>query len=200
MKKLVLSTLAALAFSFNSYAGLLISSAQSEYTVGETLSVDLFYQTNDGSAAADVIDIWFDTNVWFTYSNDIASFTDFALSSAYDDADPFAFVFDYAANEAEYFLSTFGTAGPFDTSDLFSLGSLNFQTNQAGLFNFDVIDFALSDFNGYFDDTAQSSYSVNVVAAEVPEPATWGLCALTAFLLFTRKFSSTNAQMPKTQL
>lgn len=187
MNKLKISIFAALVLSFNSHAGLLLSATQFEYTVGETLSIDLFYQTNDGSDAADVLDIWFDSNVRFTYSNDVASIVDITLPSVYNDAEPFAFVDDYAANEAEYFLSTFGTTGPFDTSDLFSLGSLNFQTNQTGLFSFDVLEFGFSDFNGYFDDTAQTNYSVNIVAAEVPEPSTLDLFGLVALWLFKRK-------------
>ncbi|EWH10719.1 hypothetical protein DS2_06701 [Catenovulum agarivorans DS-2] len=187
LKTLLIAALAGLTLSFNSYAGLLISSGQSEYSVGDTLSIDLFYQTNDGSPAANVLDIWFDSNLWFDYSNDVASFVDSNLPSTYNNADPFAFVSEYAVDEAEYFLSTFGTEGPFDATDTFSLGTLNFQTTQAGVFNFNLIDFGLYDFWGYFDDTAPASYSVNVVAAEVPEPSGLAVLGFVGLMLFRLK-------------
>jgi hypothetical protein len=175
MKKLT-TLLLCLSFSVQSMAGLIVTADASDYTVGDTININLSYQAD--APLGGLIDKNFDAQTWFTFTDSTADFASVSLPAQYTaDTDPFETVdYDSFSDEWLYSLSTFGTDAPFDTADmLLDLGTLSFVAKDAGDFMFDITSAYLMDVGSFYDDNLFGSQTLKINAVgtqpnDVPEP------------------------------
>ncbi|WP_448248405.1 PEP-CTERM sorting domain-containing protein [Thalassotalea agariperforans] len=165
MKK-ILTLIAGITLSFNSMAGLIINADESEYTVGETINVNLSY--DHGSPFGDIFDFGFYTSTYFSFSDDIADIESPLPLGFEEDGFFDAYLFD----GDDFSLS-------FDATDsILELGSLSFTAMEAGMFDFNVSFFQIFNYEDFEIFNYDISHSVNIVASEVPEPSTLALFGL----------------------
>lgn len=196
--KAVSGILTCLLFSFNTYAGLMMSSAQSSYSVGDSIVLNISYQFDGSETVADISEFDFD----FDFNSSAASFEHFGLAQPYfnqvDNGDASLDVFpDNNIGNVFGSLYYFGSDSAFSGSetyyDLFSLeftalneGELNLAFNYLDLYSFSN---ALTDPDIDFLDPEQ--FPKPDVSVSVPEPSSFAFVLMgLGFMVIRRRCKS----------
>lgn len=178
MKKLWL--LATILVSQLSYAGLIMQSDKAVYSQGESIQFNVAYQVDDPQTFTEITDFDFS----LSFDNSIASYNQLTFSSPYDSATWSSF-YDDSANLGSAILFDF-SINPFqgNSNNLWDLFSVTFTAADAGFFNLSLDYLDLYDYNLNLVDSVFGFEQVEIVTAQVSEPAMISLSTLAVVSVF----------------
>ncbi|WAJ72439.1 PEP-CTERM sorting domain-containing protein [Catenovulum adriaticum] len=188
--KAVSVILASLLFSFNTYAGLIMSPAQSNYSAGDSIVLDISYQFDGSETVSDISEFDFD----FNFNPDTVSFEQFNLAQPYlslvNSSDAWLEVFpDNNIGNVFGSLYYFGIDSAFTGTEtyynLFSLEFIALEEGQLNLtFNYlDIYGFSDGSTGPDIDFLDPDQFPRPDVSISVPEPSTIAFILLGLILI-----------------